>query len=131
MASGVGALVGQKDKKGHTSWIGVARSAAEEQQTDFANAIHSCLSHYSWLAAESVKQGRVRYNLVHKHHSLAHMADQGRTINPTVLATYMEESMVGQGARIYNSNAYAGRAQHVVLSKYLLALQLKLSSCVQ
>jgi hypothetical protein len=70
--------------------------------------------------------GQVRYNIVIKHHYFDHLGDMCRTINAPAVSTYTEESFVAQGGRLYNHGCFGASTQHSVLSKYLIALQLKL-----
>lgn len=90
-------------------------------------ALHRLLSNYCYLADLHMRAGRIRYNVVYKHHYSAHFVDLARSINPGKISTYCEESFCSQGARIYCHGAYGRETQHAVLRKYLVALQMKLA----
>jgi hypothetical protein len=78
-------------------------------------------------------RGRVQWNLVSKHHAFQHYEQVIQVINPRLLATYTEESMMKTGTRLYSVLAhgqYADRIQHQVLSRYLTALELQWSGIV-
>lgn len=91
----------------------------------FRLAVHSVCSNYGYLARAHMEAGRLRYNLVFKHHYLQHLCDTAATINPLRISTYTEESFVSQGARLYNHGAFGANTQQAVLRKYLVAVQLK------
>jgi hypothetical protein len=64
----------------------------------FDIAVYQCLANYQLLAHCSMSAGLVRYNVVQKHHMLAHIPQFARSsVNPRLVATYSEESFVGQG----------------------------------
>ena len=103
---------------------GLFLSAQDQLALD--TAVYDVIANYAWLAHTHMLAGNVRYNIVQKVHMLAHLPEIARkTINPRFVSTYTEESFVGQGARLYNRVAYHDKQQKAVLSKYLIALQLK------
>ena len=73
-------------------------SAAEIFRLD--EAVYMCTASYVWLAAWAVRSGLVRYNIVSKHHYFCHLPDiSANTVNPRLVSTYVEESLVAQGFR--------------------------------
>ena len=73
-----------------------------------------------------MEAGRVRYNITMKFHYMAHLPELAATINPIRVTTYLEESHLGHGSKIYNHAAYKKNAQRAVLEKWLIAMQLRI-----
>ena len=88
-------------------------------------ALQELLSNYHYVAGYHMERGNVRYNVTFKFHYTHHLGSLGKVVNPNKLNTYMEESFLAAGARLYNHGAYAGKVQEVILKKYLTALQLR------
>jgi hypothetical protein len=64
---------------------------------------------------------------------MAHLADSGG-LNPRVFQTYIEESFVGAGAKVYKksvSGPYDNVIQGKILKKWCLALSLRWSDVWQ
>jgi hypothetical protein len=97
----------------------------EAQLTALDASVYTILSNYAYLADHHLRLGNVRYNIVNKHHYLAHIPERAASLNPGKVSTYVEESFVSQGARLYNHGAFGPTAQLSVLRKYLVAVQLK------
>ena len=109
-----------------TSSAGTFLTALE--RTAIKKAVHEHLINYTYLAGVAMRAGSMMYNVVSKHHYFAHLGDE--VLNPRMLSTYQEESMVGTGARIFAAAAFGpckNVVQSTVLHRWLVALQLKLS----
>ena len=92
-----------------------------------AQAVHKTLLNYSALTRYETMRGKVRWNIVPKHHYWAHLPRQALLINPRATRTYIEEGMIGNFTKIYAGIAngqYAGNAQKTTLTKSLVGLQL-------
>jgi hypothetical protein len=93
------------------------------------SAVHTFLVNYAYLAHAAMQSGHCRYNIVYKHHLLAHVAD-AKSVGPRMFQTYLEESFIGHGCRLYARSVmgpYENVIQGKILRKYLLALQLRWS----
>lgn len=67
-----------------------------EAKKDFQVAMCTFLSHYSWLAEDSMHAGRNLYSLVQKHHLLCHLSTTvGEYFHPSLAHTYGSESFMG------------------------------------
>ena len=67
-----------------------------EAKKDFQVAMCTFLSHYSWLAEDSMHAGRNLYSLVQKHHLLCHLSTTvGEYVHPSLAHTYGSESFMG------------------------------------
>ena len=70
----------------------------EAENIAFDRAVYDCLCNYSFLARDAMERGLVRWNIVQKHHMMAHFPEIVRqSINPRLLATHIEESFFRQG----------------------------------
>ena len=72
----------------------------ESQQQDLDSAVYQCLANYSKLAHLAMMSGQVRWNIVQKHHMMAHIPTFAKIINPRMVSTYVEESFIAQGPTV-------------------------------
>ena len=71
----------------------------EQELRVLDTSVYECLANYTFLAHHAMQHGQVRYNVVHKHHMMNHLVGFARaSVNPRLVATYTEESFVGQGS---------------------------------
>eukprot|EP00969_Alexandrium_andersonii_P037848 1659607-Alexandrium_andersonii.AAC.1 len=92
--------------------------------------VHRFLVNYSLLARRAAARGELLWGIVPKHHYFAHFPQIANVINPRLLRTYAEESMIGRSCGIYGGSKHGpfhNTVQGTVLRKYLLAAQLSLS----
>ena len=70
----------------------------QDELRRFDIAVYQVLSNYAFLANWSMTSGLVRYNIVMKHHMMAHLPSMARMggVNPRLLSTYTEESFISQ-----------------------------------
>ena len=59
-----------------------------EAGQEFADKCEALLAHYSWLAKDSMKQGKCMFSIVQKHHLFAHYPSQCRYLAPTACWAY-------------------------------------------
>ena len=101
-----------------------------EDQSTFTQSVEGFLAHYQWLAKNSTKNKLRRYNVVPKHHYMAHLPDQSRWLSPRHAWTYPGEATVGKVAALAQA-CLAGTPSHLVfrsvLLKYRVAFQLRLT----
>jgi hypothetical protein len=101
-----------------------------EDQSTFTQSVEGFLAHYQWLAKNSTKNKFRRYNVVPKHHYMAHLPDQSRWLSPRHAWTYPGEATVGKVAALAQA-CLAGTPSHLVfrsvLLKYRVAFQLRLT----
>ena len=70
----------------------------DQQNIAFDRAVYECLCNYQLLARDAMDRGQVRWNIIQKHHMMAHLPEIARqSVNPRYVSTYVEESFVGQG----------------------------------
>ena len=88
----------------------------------------ACLAHYGWLAADANARGKLQWSIVPKQHFFAHLAAQGRFINPRRSWTYMDEDFMNVIVTIARSSNSVGtiRVNDAVVLKYRAAMQLRM-----
>ena len=69
----------------------------ETQLRALDDSVYQRLANYSKQAYIAMSAGQVRYNIVQKHHMMAHIPFFARNINPRMVATHVEESFIAQG----------------------------------
>ena len=70
----------------------------DDQLNRFDVATYNVLASYAYLADCAMPIGLVRYNIVQKHHVMAHLPAFAKSCcNPRLVATYTEESFIAQG----------------------------------
>ena len=84
--------------------------------TELLTCCEAFMQHYSWLAADSMEKGLLRYNVVPKLHYLWHIAYLSRFQNPKAVSCYSFEDFVGRIQRICRS-CTQGTAMHKVPHK--------------
>ncbi|CAJ1389098.1 unnamed protein product [Effrenium voratum] len=82
----------------------------------FKNHTDLFLQHYVRCSKMCMEQGLLQWNVVHKHHLLAHMADQAQFLNPKYVTTYTGETMVGFMASLEHA-CLNGTPGHIVPEK--------------
>jgi hypothetical protein len=72
----------------------------DEQQLQILDtSVYDRLANYTFLAHHAMQHGQIRYNVIQKHHMMAHLPGFARaSMNPRLVAAYTEESFVGQGS---------------------------------
>lgn len=85
---------------------------------NFKQSIDLCLLHFAKCAKQTINQGYVQWNTIHKHHLVAHMASQAAFLNPRIVSTYSGETMVGYMSSLAHS-CCNGTPPHLVPEKVL------------
>ncbi len=76
----------------------------EQENADFEAATYTCLASYAFMATWAMSNGYVRYNIVCKHHLMAHYPEAARcSVNPKLGAAYTEESFISQGPDVHSN----------------------------
>ena len=97
-------------------------------QTTFRSHVDNGLSHYSWLAKDAAKNGKLQWSIVPKHHFLKHLPDMAKHLAPRAAWTYPGESMVGiitSLAQACTSSTSALMLTKPLMAKYRIAMHLR------
>ena len=91
--------------------------------------IFSCCKYYVWLALDNQRRAIVAYNIVPKLHYFAHIALRADYLNPRVVQTYLQESLMGRVCLMWRQNlagSWHEIGQKTFFRRYLLAFFLLL-----
>ena len=80
----------------------LSQQQAEEGKTHLLQ----WLKDYSWLSAQALEQGQLRWQITVKFHYVAHAAELLQFYNPKYTSTYAGESFVGKISKIALSASY-------------------------
>lgn len=111
---------------GVVAQCGVVPSPGEAAQLRLH--VFGFLQHWVWLSRWALDHGLLRYQVLPKHHYLAHMGLRCRAgyLSPKVLWTYLDEGLIGRITGIFGSTMQHGSvsAQPTVLAKYLMLVSI-------
>ena len=103
---------------------------ADDVSGPLCHRIDVLLQHLVWLQKEAGEQGWVQFGtLVEKHHELWHLGDFSKSMNPAVLACYVNEDLQQYVRPICNSCRFAVAPPYralAIMRKYLLARHLRM-----
>ena len=102
-----------------------------ETANRFQKVVFRFLKFYCLLSDEAISSGSVRWQVVMKHHLMAHMGLRHMDLNPKFGSTYSDESMVGRMCKIVASSLDGNHHkvhQRTALTKYLLWLIIDLDT---
>ena len=100
-----------------------------EAGQEFADKCEALLAHYSWLAKDSMKQGKCMFSIVQKHHLFAHYPSQCRYLAPRGCWAYGGESFMSLMVAIASGSVKSTPAWMLpskVLNKFQFAFHLAL-----
>ena len=97
----------------------------KESILQFKKVTDLCLLHFARCAklAMAMEAGLLQWNLIHKHHLVAHMPAQAAYLNPKLVSTYSGETMVGFMASLAHA-CLNGSPPHLVPEKVLWRFRL-------
>ena len=95
----------------------------KESILQFKKVTDLCLLHFARCAKLAMEAGLLQWNLIHKHHLVAHMPAQAAYLNPKLVSTYSGETMVGFMASLAHA-CLNGSPPHLVPEKVLWRFRL-------
>ena len=100
-----------------------------EAKSEFANVVARFGVNYQRLRVLDERVGRLAWYITPKVHMSQHLVELSKEINPRFVQNYNEESQIGSTAAVWSRSSkgtYRSTIQHVVLTKRLCALMVRL-----